>query len=97
LVIHQTTSRDFDNNDDSKDYESIVSTPKLERKRVVKKISATERKSIKSNFTMTLGKTSAPPKFKHKTEGPEILYEDQYNRIRRNLSCELEKGDDNDF
>ncbi|KAI5443174.1 hypothetical protein KIW84_012004 [Lathyrus oleraceus] len=46
---------------------------------------------------MTLGTTSAPPKFKLKKEGSGIPDENQYNRIKKNLLCQPEEDDDNDF
>ncbi|KAL5101098.1 hypothetical protein RYX36_005425, partial [Vicia faba] len=58
---------------------------------------ATERKSTKSKFKMSLGTTSAPPKFKIAKEVIGMLHEKQYNRINRNLFCQPENYDDRDF
>ncbi|KAL5099765.1 hypothetical protein RYX36_004092, partial [Vicia faba] len=94
---HQTNSQVFHENDDSKEYDSTTLTPKVKRKKLVKKRSATERKSTKFEFTISLGTTSSPPKFKFTKEATGMLHEKQYNKIKRNLFCKPEEYDDHDF
>ncbi|KAL5079203.1 hypothetical protein RYX36_007624 [Vicia faba] len=97
LIDHQTNIPRFHQNNDSKEYDSTTSTPKVEHKKLVKKRSATERKSTKSEFTISLGTTSAPPKFKLTKEVTRMLHKKQYNRVKRNLFSKPEKFEDHDF
>ncbi|KAK2362550.1 hypothetical protein QL285_087607 [Trifolium repens] len=76
-------------------YESTASTPKVDRKRAVKKKAATTTKTKKKD--MTKGNASAPPKSKLKHDGPGLLDYAQYDRITRNLFCNPEQDDDRDF
>lgn len=63
---------------------------------MVKKVSATERKSINSQFKVSLGTTSTPPNFKIKNRGNVILDEKQYQMIRKKIFCQSKEEDDND-
>ncbi|WJX62734.1 hypothetical protein P8452_47698 [Trifolium repens] len=81
--------------EEEKGYESTASTPKVDRKRAVKKKAATTTKTKKKD--MTKGNASAPPKSKLKHDGPGLLDYAQYDRITRNLFCNPEQDDDRDF
>ncbi|KAL5052734.1 hypothetical protein RYX36_033416, partial [Vicia faba] len=98
LGSHQTTGTRLTNNDESKDYYSTASTPKVGRINCIKNLRATEIKPPKSKFTKTLGTRSAQPKFKIKKEGRNgLLNENLYNRLKKNLFFMSEEQDGNDF
>ncbi|KAK2359073.1 hypothetical protein QL285_096193 [Trifolium repens] len=90
------SSREIES-EEEKGYESTASTPKVDRKRAVKKKAATTTKPKQKNINMTKGNTSAPPKMKLKHDGPGLLDYNQYDRITRNLFCNPEVADDRDF
>ncbi|WJX89257.1 hypothetical protein P8452_71269 [Trifolium repens] len=72
------SSREIEN-EEEKGYESTASTPKVDRKRPVKKKAATTTKPTKKDINMTKGNTSSPPKMKLKHDGPSLLDYAQYD------------------
>ncbi|KAL5061818.1 hypothetical protein RYX36_023555, partial [Vicia faba] len=98
LGSHQTTSSGFTNNDESKDYDSTASMPKVDRINCIKNLRATTIKPTKSKFTKTLGTKPTPPKFKIKKERMNgLLNKNLYNMLKKNLFFLPEEEDDNDF
>ncbi|PNX79742.1 hypothetical protein L195_g035730, partial [Trifolium pratense] len=95
---NETTSPGFTDHEDSKDYDTTGSTPKQPKhKQPSKKFPATERKAGKEKTCDNLGSSSAPPNLKYIKEWTRVLEDNQYKKIKKNLFCQPEEEDDNDF